>query len=278
MSASICIVYVLELCCAKKNIVLYFCNWQISQTWSGRRSGPMPKATASGAAKKNAKKKTTARTTEGPSTTTDGASAAAMAPVSSTPSLTMELLAAGDAKCTAAIIDTLAAVPAFITFAAKETEQTLERDRQDAEKLSAGIAQAVSRGVLRANPPVEPLTKIDVLGKSVEQVCQGILDTLGDAPNQGCVLVLSGLSGTGKGTTTAALQATLPKCAVWSNGNVSPPQHASTLRHTYPSGRTQSGPTPPAARRSSARSPTSLSSTARRRRWRSPLRCSSRWC
>ena len=33
MSASICIVYVLELCCAKKNIVLYFCNWQISQTW-----------------------------------------------------------------------------------------------------------------------------------------------------------------------------------------------------------------------------------------------------
>ena len=39
MSASICIVYVLELCCAKKNIVLYFCNWQISQTWVGASVG-----------------------------------------------------------------------------------------------------------------------------------------------------------------------------------------------------------------------------------------------
>ena len=36
----------------------------------------------------------------------------------------------------------------------------------------------------------------------------------------GCVLVLQGLSGTGKGTTVAKLQAALPSCVSWSNGNV----------------------------------------------------------
>ena len=38
--------------------------------------------------------------------------------------------------------------------------------------------------------------------------------------SQGCVLVLQGLSGTGKGTTVGKLANMLPKAVTWSNGNV----------------------------------------------------------
>merc|ERR1711924_334340 len=46
------------------------------------------------------------------------------------------------------------------------------------------------------------------------------MGALGDAPSKGCVMVLQGLSGTGKGTTVAKLQEKLPKAQTWSNGNV----------------------------------------------------------
>ena len=81
-------------------------------------------------------------------------------------------------------------------------------------------AMAVEKGVLPASPPVEPVTKIDVLGKSADQVAGEIISGLGDAPAAGCVLVLQGLSGTGKGTTVDKLKAKLPKAVAWSNGNV----------------------------------------------------------
>merc|ERR1711865_727905 len=43
---------------------------------------------------------------------------------------------------------------------------------------------------------------------------------LGDAPSKGCVLILQGLSGTGKGTTVAKLKEKLPNAQTWSNGNI----------------------------------------------------------
>jgi len=108
----------------------------------------------------------------------------------------------------------------FKVLAQSETEAILQRDAEDAEKLAAGIAKAVAKGVLEANPPVEATFKVDVLGKSADAVAEGIIDRLGKAPASGCILVLTGLSGTGKGTTVSKLQASLPNAASWSNGNV----------------------------------------------------------
>jgi len=82
------------------------------------------------------------------------------------------------------------------------------------------VAALKSLSSVQANPPVEPLTRIDVLGKTADAVCQEIIKALGDAPSMGCVLVLQGLSGTGKGTTCSLLEQKLPRCTSWSNGNV----------------------------------------------------------
>ena len=105
-------------------------------------------------------------------------------------------------------------------------EDILRRDAEDGDKLAAGIAMAVEKGVLQADPPVEPLTKVDVLGKTADAVAQEIVAALGSAPSAGCVVVLQGLSGTGKGTTVAKLQSVLPRCTSWSNGNVRAESHA----------------------------------------------------
>merc|ERR1719253_681059 len=96
----------------------------------------------------------------------------------------------------------------------------LRRDAEDDEKLAAGIAKAVAKGVVPANPRVEPINFIDAYGKTADEVAQDIQNKLGAAADSGCVLVLQGLSGTGKGTTVAKLQATLPRACCWSNGNV----------------------------------------------------------
>jgi len=99
-------------------------------------------------------------------------------------------------------------------------EGIIRRDAEDDEKLAAGIRMAIEKGVIPASPAVEPLTKIDVLGKTAEQVAAEIVRCLGDSPGKGCVLVLQGLSGTGKGTTVSKLEQMLPRATCWSNGNV----------------------------------------------------------
>ncbi len=43
---------------------------------------------------------------------------------------------------------------------------------------------------------------------------------MGEAAKTGCVVVLCGLSGTGKGITVARLQTMLPNAETWSNGNI----------------------------------------------------------
>ena len=134
--------------------------------------------------------------------------------------LTHELLSRCDASTTNALIAAFAADPVFAAFAAKETSQILQRDTQDAEKLTQGIAMAVSQSVLPANPPVEPIVQIDVAGQSIDDVVGMISEQLGSASSDGCVLVLSGLSGTGKGTTVSRLQEILPRSVTWSNGNI----------------------------------------------------------
>ena len=130
------------------------------------------------------------------------------------------MLKKGDDTTSNAIIMTFRGEAAFDAFARAEMDDILKRDAEDDEKLAAGISMAVQKGVLPANPKLEALNRVDVLGKSAEAVAGEIIRALGDAPSKGCVLVLQGLSGTGKGTTCTKLQQQLPRCTSWSNGNV----------------------------------------------------------
>jgi hypothetical protein len=66
---------------------------------------------------------------------------------------------------------------------------------------------------------------VDVLGKTPDEVAQSILSSCGENDlEHGTVIVLVGLSGTGKGTTVAELQSSLERrgkqVVCWSNGNV----------------------------------------------------------
>jgi cytidylate kinase len=130
------------------------------------------------------------------------------------------LLAASDSATTAAIIDAFQGDETFMKVSVAEMQGIITRDEEDADKLAAGVKLAVDKGVLSAEPPIEPTEKIDVLGKTAEQVADEIIAVLGDAPASGCVMILVGLSGTGKGTTVELLKKKLPKAITWSNGNV----------------------------------------------------------
>lgn len=58
------------------------------------------------------------------------------------------------------------------------------------------------------------------LGRSPQDIAKEIVEDVGDAAKSGCVIVLVGLSGTGKGTTVSTLSSMLPNCVTWSNGNI----------------------------------------------------------
>eukprot|EP00933_Yihiella_yeosuensis_P045956 TRINITY_DN41393_c0_g1_i1.p1 TRINITY_DN41393_c0_g1~~TRINITY_DN41393_c0_g1_i1.p1 ORF type:complete len:344 (-),score=92.59 TRINITY_DN41393_c0_g1_i1:256-1287(-) len=108
----------------------------------------------------------------------------------------------------------------FVAVSTRLRDEIVKRDDEDGEKLAQGIKLAVDAGLLPGEVTVEPTTKVNVQGKSPEQVCEEIVKVLGDAPSKGCVMTLQGLSGTGKGTTVAKLKETLPNSCTWSNGNV----------------------------------------------------------
>jgi len=129
-------------------------------------------------------------------------------------------LLAGDDTTSSAIIRVFDAETTFHAFAKSEMDDILKRDAEDDEKLAAGIRMAIQKDVCAAKPPVEPITTIDVLGKRADVVASDIVSRLGDDAANGCVLVLQGLSGTGKGTTVSKLEEQLPRATCWSNGNV----------------------------------------------------------
>lgn len=155
-----------------------------------------------------------------PSTLNKKKKAKAKAAAAAAPPLSLELLAQADDVTSQAVIAAFSKSASFKAFSKAEMEQILARDAEDDEKLAEGIRLAVAKGAVEASPPVEPITEIDVLGKSADDVALDIVGALGDAPGTGCVLVLQGLSGTGKGTTVAKLQRLLPNASAWSNGNI----------------------------------------------------------
>ncbi|KAL1527653.1 hypothetical protein AB1Y20_009039 [Prymnesium parvum] len=144
----------------------------------------------------------------------------AHAVVLSVSTVSQAVIEKGDDTTSSEIISVFEGDATFLQFSQAEMDGIVRRDAEDDEKLAAGIRMAIEKGVIPASPAVEPLTKIDVLGKTAEQVAAEIVRCLGDSPGKGCVLVLQGLSGTGKGTTVSKLEQMLPRATCWSNGNV----------------------------------------------------------
>jgi GTPase SAR1 family protein len=98
--------------------------------------------------------------------------------------------------------------------------------------LKVGIEYAQMKGVIDVNYVPQPYVAIDVYNKTPEDVADTILQYVQDHPensddgssDSGYVIVLVGLSGTGKGTTVTQLVTKLQQqqynVITWSNGNI----------------------------------------------------------
>jgi hypothetical protein len=146
-------------------------------------------------------------------------------------SISMELLTKQNAETSSAVIDLLASDGNFIQLSSYEGDLTVTRDKEDDEKLQVGIDYAKAKGVIDPDFVPEPYVQIDVLGKTPDQVADEILQSVestksssSSSSSSGSVIVLVGLSGTGKGTTVTQLvqklQATGSGVVTWSNGNI----------------------------------------------------------
>jgi len=140
--------------------------------------------------------------------------------------LTHTILSEQNATTTNAIIDHYSATSSdFLALSKSEGEGILARDDEDASKLQKGIDIAKEKGVLDPNFVPEEYISIDVLGKTPEGVADEILGTVRKSGTGGGVVVLCGLSGTGKGTTVVTLREKLEnedkkQVVCWSNGNI----------------------------------------------------------
>jgi len=131
--------------------------------------------------------------------------------------LTVEALKAVDDKTSAGVIELLKGDPVFDDLAKKEFDGIVARDDEDAAKLAAGVQQAIEKGVLPKDKEPPTYENVDVLGKTADEVADEILAKL---PKEGgCVMILVGLSGTGKGTTVDKIKAKVANASTWSNGN-----------------------------------------------------------
>jgi len=145
--------------------------------------------------------------------------------------LAYDLLEKQNADTSNAIIELYTESPEFISLAKVEGDAILQRDKEDADKLQAGIDYAKKKGVIDPNFIPEPYLQIDVIGKTPDAVCDDIMNVVSnyktsssdDASSKGSIIVLCGLSGTGKGTTVAKLRQRLEsdhEVVCWSNGNI----------------------------------------------------------
>ncbi|KAG5500279.1 hypothetical protein JIQ42_04616 [Leishmania sp. Namibia] len=131
---------------------------------------------------------------------------------------TFQILREQDDVCSSCVLALLKDNAAFQHLSKSEGEDILKRDNEDAEKLSEGIRIAIRKGIVSGKPDVSPVTKVNVAGLSAQEVTDKILAAL--PSKNGNVIILQGLSGTGKGTTVSKLRDALPKCVTWSNGNI----------------------------------------------------------
>ena len=149
-----------------------------------------------------------------------GTMADAAASSSEGPHLTWALLQQQNADTSAAIIEALDGDETFLAASEVQAKAIRQRDEEDDEKLAKGIKAAIEKNVLPADLVPEEYKEIDVLGKTPDEVANAIIADVGEAAKTGCVIVMCGLSGTGKGTTVARLRELLPNAQTWSNGNI----------------------------------------------------------
>lgn len=133
-------------------------------------------------------------------------------------SLTLEILDHQDDVCSEIVISSLKSNESFIKLSEKEGQLIINRDVEDEKKLSEGIKISIKKKIIPVMEVVPMTKKINVFGLSAVEVAQSIVSHL--KKKEGNIIVLQGLSGTGKGTTVKKLQSILPKCVTWSNGNV----------------------------------------------------------
>ena len=144
----------------------------------------------------------------------------ASAPVHKTAPGLFDILCLQDASTTAMVISILQSDQTFTVLSKVEAEAIISRDQEDDEKLEAGIQISIAAGSLAVQEEPPKYKSIDVMGKTPQDVCDIILADVGTAAQEGCVIVLCGLSGTGKGTTVEKLKSQLPNSTAWSNGDV----------------------------------------------------------
>lgn len=115
--------------------------------------------------------------------------------------LSHEILKEQNASTSNAIIEQYKENPLFTKLATFEGNSTLARDKEDDVKLAKGIRFAQQKGVLDPKHKPEPYITIDVLGKTPDQVAGQIMESVESSSSKkkkGSVIVLCGLSGTGK--------------------------------------------------------------------------------
>ena len=119
--------------------------------------------------------------------------------------LSIELLNKQNAETSNAVQQLYTGSASFEKLAKYEGDLTMQRDKEDDEKLVAGIDFAKKKGVIDPNFVPEPYVRIDVLGQTPSQVAGTILEHVRTG-KESSVIVLVGLSGTGKGTTVSKLR------------------------------------------------------------------------
>ena len=139
-----------------------------------------------------------------PASASSAAAASAASPIFiKMPAITYSILKEQNASTSNAIIEHLKENPSFQRLAKFEGDSTVKRDNEDDSKLAKGIAFAQQKGVLDPKHVPQPYTQIDVLGKTPEEVATTIITQVQEKSKEtnktkGSVVVLCGLSGTGK--------------------------------------------------------------------------------
>ncbi|CBZ27776.1 conserved hypothetical protein [Leishmania mexicana MHOM/GT/2001/U1103] len=131
---------------------------------------------------------------------------------------TLQILREQDDVSSSCVLALLKGNAHFQSLSKNEGEDILRRDNEDAEKLSNGIRIAIRKGIVSGKPDASPVNKLNVVGLSAQEVTDKIMAAL--PSKNGNIIILQGLSGTGKGTTVSKLKDALPKCVTWSNGNI----------------------------------------------------------
>lgn len=117
--------------------------------------------------------------------------------------ITKELLQKQNAETSNALIEYWKDSATFGSLAKYEGDLTIQRDQEDAVKLEKGIEFAKEKGVIDPDFVPEPYVKLDVLGKTPDTVATEIIEKTksndeSKSSSEGSVIVLCGLSGTGK--------------------------------------------------------------------------------